>query len=151
MDVIRPFFAMSRTAARVRGWMYILLLLLCLLFYFYFFLLYTITGRLQQGLNRLPASQQLLLSSRWTRQQQTNSQVPEATVAQILFPVAIGRGGYATIVPVSKSVHLALTSPAETVRQSSGLLAKVHVALLKFLFIFGYKLLNKKVHICYVS
>jgi hypothetical protein len=81
--------------------MYIFLLLLCLFFYY---ILLLDGGRLQQGLNRLPASQQLLLSSRWTRQQQTNSQVPEATVAQILFPVAIGRGGYATIVPVSKSV-----------------------------------------------
>jgi hypothetical protein len=72
--------------------------------FFFNYILLLDGGRLQQGLNRLPASQQLLLSSRWTRQQQTNSQVPEATVAQILFPVAIGRGGYATIVPVSKSV-----------------------------------------------
>jgi hypothetical protein len=71
--------------------------------------------------------QQLLLSSCWTEEQ---SQVPQATVvldglrkknsqevpeaATDSFPVAIGRGGYAAIVPVSSSytlhLHLALTS-----------------------------------------
>jgi hypothetical protein len=109
--------------------------------FFFNYILLLDGGRLQQGLNRLPASQQLLLSSRWTRQQQTNSQVPEATVAQILFPVAIGRGGYATIVPVSKSVlrqrQYDSTTEFRYTSESARSVATV-------LFIFGYKLLNKK-------
>jgi hypothetical protein len=125
VDVIRPFFAMSRTVARARSWMDVHLPAATVSF----FLLYTITGR-------------------WTPATRSQPVACESTTATVLAldssatDQQSGTGSYCSTDSFSGRNRtwwlryycscFQVRTPAKTVRQSSGILAKVHVVLLQF-------------------